>query len=227
MSFEQHGFSAVFHTVERRSKWLISVLQTLYCRMSTIPKRTALSLSDSVQVMNHDNSMRCKPGRRNKLPAKDDFIRNAHYTDIDRLESYDCRAQETHYNNRLPQYRTHIDHSYQSQPVGENMKPLRVHYVHSQSAHENAIPLLICHDWGSSFLETARVVEGLSRPVSTPPLGDINVQAFHVVCPSIPGFGFSDASPDWHFGTEDTAAVFHKLMKKLGYTRYMLHGSGW
>lgn len=63
--------------------------------------------------------------------------------------------------------------------------------------------------------------------MSTPPIGDINVQAFHVVCPSIPGFGFSDASPDHNFGLEGTATVFDELMKKLGYTTYMLHGSGW
>ncbi|KAJ9629800.1 hypothetical protein H2203_002181 [Taxawa tesnikishii (nom. ined.)] len=140
------------------------------------------------------------------------------------LESYDCRAQEEMYNNRLPQYRTNI--TYIQKPHHEATS-LRVHFVHRKSTFANAVPLLVCHDWGSSFIEVSKMIDTLCEPISTPPLGNVDVQAFHVVCPSIPGFGFSDASPNEAFGLQGTAEVFRLLMERLGYERFLLHGSGW
>ncbi|KAK8209106.1 hypothetical protein M8818_003801 [Zalaria obscura] len=144
------------------------------------------------------------------------------------LETYDCRAQEQLYNDKLPQYRISIPPPRHTQVSSEVQQDnLRLHFVHRRSTFPNAIPLLICHDWGGSFLEAARVIEALCEPVSTPPLGQLDVPAFHFICPSIPGFGFSDTSPDPEFGLEKTAEVFHQLMLKLGYDRYMIYGSGW
>jgi hypothetical protein len=95
----------------------------------------------------------------------------------------------------------------------------------------------MCHTWPSSFIEVQRVIEGLVDPV-TPPGYEIDgnrdrvqgtaVQAFHVVAPSIPGFGFSDAGMEEGFGLNGTAEVFEKLMGRLGYSGgFVAHGVGW
>lgn len=130
------------------------------------------------------------------------------------VESYDWRAQETYYNDTLPQYRVLIGQC-------------RMHFVHRRSRNPNAVPLLFCHGWPGSFIEVAQVIESLCDPIATPPRGDDNVQAFHVVCPSIPGFAFSDAVAEEGNNAHGTAEGFHLLMKRLGYSRYFVHGSDW
>lgn len=72
-----------------------------------------------------------------------------------------------------------------------------------------------------------KIVDALTDPHALPSFGDGAQQAFDVVCPSIPGFGFSDASSLESFGLEGTAQVFNKIMSRLGYDRYVVHGSGW
>lgn len=144
-----------------------------------------------------------------------------------RLNVYDHRAQETFYNERLPQFRTNLAVFRKTTKSPHKDTVLKVHFVHRHSSVEDAVPLLVCHDWGSSFIEVSKMIEGLCEPLSTPTPQRSSEQAFHVVCPSIPGFGFSDVSPDPDFGLDDTADVFDALMVKLGYSRYMLHGSAW
>lgn len=99
--------------------------------------------------------------------------------------------------------------------------------MHRRSKHSNAIPLLFCHTWPSSFIEVQRIIDALTDPHSLPGFGDGAQQAFHVVAPSIPGFGFSDASMSEDFGLHGTAAVFDGLMARLGYDQYVAHGTGW
>ena len=100
--------------------------------------------------------------------------------------------------------------------------------MHKRSKHANAIPLLICHSWPSSFIEVQRVIDSLTDPAALPSFGIGAQQAFHVVAPSIPGFGFSDASSEVGFGLEGTAGVFDGLMARLGYGGgYVAHGTGW
>ena len=154
------------------------------------------------------------------LSISNNVLTLVHY----RLESYDFRAQEKWYNDRLPQYRINLEIPSTTRPDPEI---LRMHYVHRQSTHEDAIPLLFCYDMGSSFIEVARIIDALSEPVTTPPIGNLGVQAFHVVCPSIPGFGFSDTSQDGDFGLKGTADAFQALMQRLGYRNYVTHGTGW
>lgn len=133
------------------------------------------------------------------------------------LKQYDWRTQEALFNNALPQFRTTI------------RIPLRVHFVHKRSKHRNAIPLLFCHSWPSSFVELYKIVDALTDPVSLPSYGIGAQQAFHVVAPSIPGFGFSDASPVEGFGLRETAGAFDEVMSRLGYAKrgYVAHGAGW
>ena len=81
--------------------------------------------------------------------------------------------------------------------------------------------------WPESFIGVSHMIEGLTNPVSTPPRGNENVPSFHVVVPSIPGFGFSDMVAEEGNNIASTAELFDALMKSLGYPRYIATGSGW
>jgi pimeloyl-ACP methyl ester carboxylesterase len=131
------------------------------------------------------------------------------------LETYEWRTQEDVFNTTLPQFRTLITLS------NPNSKPIRTHFVHARSPHASAVPLLYCHSWPGSFIEVTRIISLLTTP---PEEGEV---AFHVVCPSIPGFGFSDASEDAEFGTHGAAEVFAGLMQRLGYEKYVVCGGDW
>ena len=142
------------------------------------------------------------------------------------MEEYDWRAQETIFNNRLPQFRTTIDTKTTSPNPGEEGK-IRLHFAHQRSSAQRAIPLLFCHGWPPSFTEVIKIIDPLSNPILTPPRGSQNALGFHIVAPSIPGFGFSDASPSETFGIRKTAEIFDALMKRLGYQEYVAYGGDW
>ncbi|EME43535.1 hypothetical protein DOTSEDRAFT_72793 [Dothistroma septosporum NZE10] len=129
-------------------------------------------------------------------------------------EDYNWRDQEAHYNDALPQFRLAIHGT-------------RLHFVHRRSMSTTAIPLLVVHGWPESFITVSNMIDGLCNPVATPPRGDENVPSFHVVVPSIPGFGFSDQVSEEGNNIATTAEAFDALMKSIGYTRYIAHGSGW
>lgn len=130
------------------------------------------------------------------------------------MESYDWRAQEAFYNDTLPQYRVPINGT-------------RLHFVHKRATSPAALPLLFVHGWPESFIAASKVVDALSNPVATPPRGEEDVLSFHVVVPSIPGFGFSDPIPEAGNNMHATAEVFNTLMLGLGYHHYICHGTGW
>ncbi|KAH6639030.1 Alpha/Beta hydrolase protein [Boeremia exigua] len=145
------------------------------------------------------------------------------------LETYDWRASEERFNAALPQFRTlpALDNTNYKEPV-------RTHFVHARSPDPTAFPLLYIHDWPGSFIEATRLLPLLTSPPtpahptdSTASTAPKHPPAFHVVVPSIPGFGFSDASPDPSFGAAGAAAVFAGLMRRLGYAEYVVCGSGW
>jgi pimeloyl-ACP methyl ester carboxylesterase len=125
-------------------------------------------------------------------------------------ERYDWRATETRLN-ALPQFRTMID-------------GLGIHFLHVRSPHAGALPLVITHGWPGSIVEFLKVIGPLTDPVAH---GGDAADAFHVVCPSLPGYGFSDkpARPGW--GIERIAAAWALLMARLGYGRYGAQGSDW
>ncbi|KAF2685359.1 alpha/beta-hydrolase [Lentithecium fluviatile CBS 122367] len=149
------------------------------------------------------------------------------------LEHYDWRSQETHLNTALPQFRTTVTllssstSAPSSRPSTSTSRRLRIHFVHKRSKHANAIPLLFCHTWPSSFLEAQKIIDALTDPQEVMGYGAGAQLAFHVVVPSIPGFGFSDAAGWEEFGVEETARAFDAVMGRLGYERYVTHGSGW
>ena len=130
-----------------------------------------------------------------------------------------CRYWATGYNwratearlNALPQFRTEID-------------GLSIHFIHARSPHPDALPLIITHGWPGSVVEFVKVIGLLSDPTAH---GGDAADAFHVVCPSLPGYGFSGqpAGPGW--GIQRIAAAWAELMARLGYQRYGAQGSDW
>ncbi|KAK5116182.1 hypothetical protein LTR62_008508 [Meristemomyces frigidus] len=132
-----------------------------------------------------------------------------HWTD-----EYDWRTQETLLNDSLPQFRTNINGA-------------RLHFVHRQSRSSNAIPLLFVHGFPESFITVGAMINELCDPIDSPARPGEQPQAFHVIAPSIPGFGFSDVVPEEGNAMPTTAAIFDGLMKMLGYHQYIAHGSGW
>src|SRR3954465_4787432 len=113
---------------------------------------------------------------------------------------YDWRRVEARLN-AIGQFRTEID-------------GLGIHFVHARSARTDALPLILTHGWPGSVVEFLKVIEPLTED-------------FHVVCPSLPGYGFSDkpSRPGW--GTARIASAWAQLMARLGYTRYGAQGGDW
>lgn len=125
-------------------------------------------------------------------------------------DGFDWRSMEATLN-AWPQYTTTID--------GQN-----VHFLHVRSPHPHARPLLLAHGWPSTATEFLKLLGPLSDPQAH---GGDAEDAFHLIVPSIPGFGFSGpvTEPGWH--VDRVAAAFATLMKGLGYERYALHGGDW
>ena len=115
--------------------------------------------------------------------------------------SYDWRATERRLN-RLPHYRTTVD-------------GLPVHFIHVRSPIADAVPLIMTHGWPGSFFEFEQVIEPLADPAA---FGEPSRPAFHVIVPSLPGYGFSDAptKPGWNI--HRIAAAWAELMDRLGYS---------
>jgi pimeloyl-ACP methyl ester carboxylesterase len=126
------------------------------------------------------------------------------------LNSYDWRAREVGLN-RFPQFKTNID-------------GLDVHFIHQRSSNPDAIPVIITHGWPGSVVEFHKVIVPLAEPALNG--GDID-DAFHVVCPSLPGYGFSDSPRSTGFGIEKIGAMWAELMARLGYDRYLAQGGDW
>jgi pimeloyl-ACP methyl ester carboxylesterase len=123
---------------------------------------------------------------------------------------YDWRATEARLN-ALPQFRTTID-------------GLAIHYLHVRSAQPDALPLIITHGWPGSIIEFLEVIGPLTDPTA---YGGDAADAFHVVCPSLPGYGFSDKPTEPGWDIERIAAAWSALMAELGYERYGAQGSDW
>lgn len=126
------------------------------------------------------------------------------------LESYDWRERES-LLNRWEGFKTDLD-------------GLGIHFLHVRSSNEGALPLVVTHGWPGSIVEFQKVIEPLTEPQAH---GGNAEDAFHVVCPTLPGFGFSDKPkrPGWN--VEKIARAWNELMVRLGYTRYVAQGGDW
>ena len=123
---------------------------------------------------------------------------------------YDWRKVEDKLN-ALPQFTTEID-------------GLDIHFIHVRSKHDNALPLIVTHGWPGSIIEQLKIIDPLSNPTAH---GASASDAFHVVIPSMPGYGFSGKPTSTGWGPEHMARAWAELMKRLGYTRYVAQGGDW
>jgi pimeloyl-ACP methyl ester carboxylesterase len=120
---------------------------------------------------------------------------------------YDWRKCEARLN-ALPQYTTEID-------------GVKIHFIHARSRHENALPLIMTHGWPGSVIEFLETVGPLTSPTSHG--GTLN-DAFHLVLPSLPGYGFSGEPSGLGWESGRIARAWAELMRRLGYTRYVAQG---
>jgi pimeloyl-ACP methyl ester carboxylesterase len=123
---------------------------------------------------------------------------------------YDWRKIESKLN-ALPQFITEID-------------GLDIHFIHVRSKHENALPMIVTHGWPGSIIEQLKIVDPLTNPTAH---GASASEAFHLVIPSLPGYGFSGKPTTTGWDPIRIARAWAVLMQRLGYTRYVAQGGDW
>jgi pimeloyl-ACP methyl ester carboxylesterase len=123
---------------------------------------------------------------------------------------YDWRKCEAKLN-AIPQYITQID--------GQD-----IHFIHVRSTHENALPLIITHGWPGSYIEQTKVIDLLTNPTAN---GASASDAFHLVIPSIPGYGYSPEPTTLGWDPVRIARAWIALMKRLGYEQFVAQGGDW
>jgi pimeloyl-ACP methyl ester carboxylesterase len=111
----------------------------------------------------------------------------------------------------LPQFKTEID-------------GLGIHFIHVKSPHEHALPLIVNHGWPGSIIEQLKIIDRLTDPTAD---GGSAADAFDVVIPSMPGYGFSGKPTSTGWGPERMARAWAELMNRLGYTHYVAQGGDW
>jgi pimeloyl-ACP methyl ester carboxylesterase len=153
-----------------------------------------------------------------RLPEKepvDDLSQGVSLAAIQALKSY----WENEYDfgrlqsrlSGLPHFMTEID-------------GLDIHFIHVRSQHEDALPLIITHGWPGSIVELLNVIDALTDPTAH---GGSEEDAFHVVIPSMPGYGFSGKPDETGWDVPHIAGAWAELMNRLGYTRYVAQGGDW
>ncbi len=123
---------------------------------------------------------------------------------------YDWRTREARLN-RFPQFRATVG-------------GLGIHFIHARSKHPAAKPLVMTHGWPGSIVEFQNVIAPLTDPTAH---GGSEADAFHVVCPSLPGYGFSDKPTEPGWNAEKIADAWNELMGALGYSHYYAQGGDW
>lgn len=123
---------------------------------------------------------------------------------------YDWRKVEAKLN-AVPNFITEVD-------------GLDIHFIHVRSKHENALPLIVTHGWPGSIIEQLKIIEPLTNPTEH---GGTAADAFHLVIPSMPGYGFSGRPTATGWDVAHIARAWDVLMKRLGYTRYVAQGGDW
>jgi pimeloyl-ACP methyl ester carboxylesterase len=126
------------------------------------------------------------------------------------MTDYDWRTCEAQLK-ALPQFMTEID-------------GLDIHFIHVRSRHEDALPLIVNHGWPGSIVEQLKIIDRLTDPTAH---GGAAEDAFHVVIPSMPGYGFSGKPTGTGWGPERMGRAWAELMPRLGYTSYVAQGGDW
>ena len=129
-----------------------------------------------------------------------------HYWQTD----YDWRKVEARLN-AVPNFITEID-------------GLDIHFIHVRSKHENALPMIVTHGWPGSVVEQLKIIEPLTDPMAH---GGSASDAFHLVIPSMPGYGFSGKPTTTGWGPKRIASAWTTLMRRLGYKHFVAQGGDW
>jgi pimeloyl-ACP methyl ester carboxylesterase len=153
-----------------------------------------------------------------RLPEKEpvpDMSQGVPLATIEKLtdywaNQYDWRKVEAKLN-AFPNFLTEID-------------GLDIHFIHVRSKHEDALPVIVAHGWPGSVVEQLKIIEPLTNPTAH---GGTEADAFHVVIPDMPGFGYSGKPTATGWGPERIARAYLALMNRLGYTRYVAQGGDW
>ena len=125
-------------------------------------------------------------------------------------EEHDWRKVEEKLNS-YPQFITNID-------------GLDIHFIHVRSKEENALPVIVTHGWPGSIIEQMKIIDPLTNPTAH---GASASDAFHLVIPSMPGYGFSGKPTTTGWGPARIARAWIELMKRLGYTKFVAQGGDW
>ena len=153
-----------------------------------------------------------------RLPEKEpvaDMSQGVQLATVEKLarywaDDYDWRRSEARIN-AFPNFITEID-------------GVDIHFIHARSKHENALPIIVTHGWPYSVLALLKIIEPLTNPTAH---GGTASDAFHVVIPSIPGYGYSGKPTATGWGPDRIARAWAVLMNRLGYTRYVAQGGDW
>ena len=168
------------------------------------PFRVSIPASDLAELRRRITSTR--------FPEKEtvnDFSQGVPLATVQKLArywatEYDWRKVEARLN-AVPNYLTEID-------------GLDIHFIHVRSRHSKALPLLVTHGWPGSIIEQLKIIDPLTNPTAH---GRNASDAFHVVIPSMPGYGFSGKPTARGWGPKRIAQAWVTLMKRLGYTRFV------
>ena len=187
-----------------------SIPETAIDRATIRPFRVAIPASDLAELRRRITSTR--------FPEKEtvnDFSQGVPLATVQKLTrywatEYDWRKVEARLNS-VPNYLTEID-------------GLDIHFIHARSRHSNALPLIVTHGWPGSIIEQLKIIDPLINPTA---YGRNASDAFHVVIPSMPGYGFSGKPTATGWGPKRIAQAWMTLMKRLGYTRFVAQGGDW
>jgi pimeloyl-ACP methyl ester carboxylesterase len=176
-----------------------------------------IAVDDSELVDLHDRLARTRWPEREPVDDWSQGIPLAYVQEVCEYwrTTYEWRTQEKNLN-AFPQFRTELG--------GGGAEDLGIHFIHARSPEPNAFPLVITHGWPGSTVEFMKVIGPLSDPASH---GGDPADAFHVVAPSLPGYGFSDKPTRTGWGTARIATAWDELMVALGYERYGAQGGDW
>lgn len=176
-----------------------------------------IAIDDDVLADLHDRLARTRWPEREAVDDWSQGIPLAYVQEVAEhwRTSYDWRAREAALN-RFPQFRTTLS--------GDGPEPLGFHFIHARSPEPNAFPIVMTHGWPGSTVEFMKVIGPLTDPRAH---GGDPADAFHVVAPSLPGFGFSDKPTRTGWGVGRVAAAWDELMVRLGYDRYGAQGGDW
>jgi pimeloyl-ACP methyl ester carboxylesterase len=187
------------------------------------PKKRAVAEDDAVRPFRVDVSQEAIDDLRRRIaaakwPEKEtvaDHSQGVQLATIQKLArywatDYDWRKVEAKLN-ALPQFTTTID-------------GLDIHFIHVRSKHENALPLIVTHGWPGSIIEQLKIIGPLTDPTA---FGGRAEDAFDVVIPSLPGYGFSGKPTTGGWDPPHIARAWVVLMKRLGYTKFLAQGGDW